>query len=171
MKKTESNIAYIDAANLHFGLRALGWKINYTRFRVWLTEKYGVQTAYLFIGLLGDKSGLYQHLQEAGFVLIFKETVMSADGKPKGNCDAELVLQAAQDAYEKNHSKAIIVSSDGDYACLVRFLKEKGKNPVIISPSNKCSVLLKKTDVPLTYLDTIRVHLEKEKAPDADGTA
>ena len=59
------------------------------------------------------------YLQECGFILIFKEVVYNSDGEPKGNCDADLVLQVAKDTYENKFNKAIIVSSDGDYACLI----------------------------------------------------
>lgn len=47
MTRSKNNIAYIDAANLHKGISALDWKLNYRRFRIWLSEKYHVQTAYL----------------------------------------------------------------------------------------------------------------------------
>ena len=43
-----NNYAYIDGANLHKGVHSLGWKLDYKRFRVWLSEKYGVRVAYLF---------------------------------------------------------------------------------------------------------------------------
>ena len=173
MKKNENNIAYIDAANLYFGARALGWEIDYARFRVWLAEKHSVKTAYLFIGLIVGKSERYTALQQAGFILIFKETIWGIDGKPKGNCDADLVLQATQDNYEATYNKAVLMSSDGDYGCLVKFLQTKGRRPVIISPNNKCSILLRRTNAQITYLDTLRslVEIRKEKAPDADGTA
>ena len=89
----ENNIAYIDGANLHRGIAGFGWTLDYSRFRVWLSEKYGVKNAYIFIGLIPKYKDLYTYLQECGFTLIFKEVVYDGDGKPKGNCDADLVLQ------------------------------------------------------------------------------
>lgn len=124
MKKESNNFAYIDGANLHRGIESLGWKLDYSRFRVWLSEKYWVKSAYLFIGLIPKYKELYKYLQESGFTPIFKEVVYDGNGKPKGNCDADLVLQAARDAYENKFDKAIIISSDGDYASLIKFLKE-----------------------------------------------
>ena len=58
---------------------------------------------------------------------MFKEVIYDGDGKAKGNCDADLVLQATRDAYEDKFGSAIIVSSDGDYAGLVKFLKRARK--------------------------------------------
>lgn len=174
MKNKENNFAYIDGANLHKGAVTFSWLMDYRRFRVWLTEKYGVKNAYIFIGLIPKYKELYKYLQECRFTLIFKEVVYDGDGKPKGNCDADLVLQAARDTYENKFNEAIIVSSDGDYASLIKFLKDQGKLKVILSPhpKNLCSILLKRTGAPISYLSDQRSILEaqKEKAPDKDGT-
>lgn len=175
MKNKSNNFAYIDGANLHKGISGLDWKLDYARFRVWLSEKYSVNHAYIFIGLIPKYKDLYTYLQEAGFTLVFKEVVYDGSGKPKGNCDAELVLQATRDTYENKFNKAIIVSSDGDYSGLVKFLKERDKIKTILSPHNKdlCSILLKRTNVPIAYIKEQRLILQtqKEKAPDADRIA
>ena len=174
MKKPENNFAYIDGANLYRGVESLGWKLDYRRFRVWLSEKYGVKSAYLFIGLIPKYKELYKYLQEAGFTLVFKEVVYDGEGKPKGNCDADLVLQATRDAYENKFDKAIIVSSDGDYASLIKFFKERGKLKAILSPhtQNLCSILLKRTGVPIAYFNDQKriLQIQKEKAPDGNET-
>ena len=60
----------------------------------------------------------------------------------KGNVDAELVLYAAAIEYS-HYNKAVIVSSDGDFACLIKFLDEKNKILKIITPTSKYSKLLK----------------------------
>lgn len=170
--KKNINIAYIDGANLHKGIKSLGWELDYARFRIWLTEKYSVKRAYLFIGLVPKYKDLYTYLQESGFTLVFKETTYDGDGNIKGNCDADLVLQAVKDYYENNFKEAIIVSSDGDYSSLVKFLKEKNKLKAILSPANNkmCSILLKRTAVPIIYLNDKnpilkKKGLEKKKPP------
>ena len=154
MKNKENNYAYIDGANLHKGTASLGWKLDYKRFRIWLRDKYGIENAYLFIGLISDNKDLYTSLQEMGYVLVYKEITYDGAGKVKGNCDADLVLKAITDYYEKNYNKAVIVSSDGDYAGLVKFLKEKDSFLSLISPSDKCSYLLRKLNVSIVYLNT-----------------
>lgn len=170
-----NNFAYIDGANLNKAAKELGWLLNYKRFRVWLSEKYGVKRAYIFIGLIPKYKNLYTYLQESGFTLIFKEVIYDGTGKPKGNCDADFVLQAVRDTYENNFEKAIIVASDGDYSSLIKFLQEKNKLFVILSPSipEKCSILLKRTGAKISYINEQRSILEtqNEKAPNADETA
>jgi len=161
MKKQENNFAYIDGANLYKGAADLGWGIDYKRLRLWLTNKYKIKRAYLFLGLVPKYARLYTHLQEVGFVVIFKETTCDENGKVKGNCDADLVLQSVCDTYEKNFDKAVIISSDGDYAGLVKFLHNRGKLLSIISPNNHCSVLLKRTNARILYLDWVKNKVNK----------
>ncbi len=158
MKSQRNNVAYIDGANLHKGSEHLGWKLDYARLRRWLLEKYAVQKAYLFLGLIPKYKSLYTRLQEMDFILVFKEVIYDSDGKVKGNCDADVVVRAMRDAHEGDFSEAVLVSSDGDYASLVRFLVEKRKIKVVLSPyeTKKCSVLLKRTGVLIAYISDQR---------------
>ena len=183
-EKVRINIAYIDATNLDKALRNhLKWQLDYKRFRVWLKEKYDVDRAYIFIGLIARYKDLYTYLQGCGFELAFKD-VIYAGGKPKGNCDSDLLMKASSDFYIGDLNKAVIVASDGDYAPLVKVLHNGARLKTILSPGNaeKCSILLKRTGAPIAYINDQRSILEikidpqiplpiKEKAPDADRTA
>lgn len=60
----------------------------------------------------------------------------------KGNVNAELVLYAS--AIEYNHyDKAVIISSDGDFACLAGYLEKNNKLLKIITPTKTYSKLLR----------------------------
>lgn len=163
MQKDTKNFAYIDGANLYKGVKSSDWRLDYKRFRVWLSEKYVVKNAYIFIGLIPRYKDLYAYLQECGFILIFKEVIYDGEGKAKGNCDADLVLQAACDTYENKFDSAVLVSSDGDYASLVKFLMGRGKLRAVLSPhtKDKCSILLKRINAPIVYLDEVRGFFKK----------
>ncbi len=171
MSSKTKNVAYIDGSNLHNGVKALTWDFDYARFRIWLTDKYNIEQAYLFLGLMPKYKDLYTYLQECGYTLVFKEVIYDQAGKAKGNCDADVVVQAMRDAYENRFNAAVLVSSDGDYAPLVKFLIEKEKMMVVLSPyeTKKCSVLLKRTGVKIAYITDQRSVLQKEKAPNVDG--
>lgn len=92
MQKALTNVAYIDNTNLHKGVEAEGFAVDYGRFRTYLREKQGVKTAYIFIGYVPGNEERYRRFQEQGYTLIFKPTIPDGNGKIKGNCDAELVL-------------------------------------------------------------------------------
>ncbi|HAQ05817.1 TPA: hypothetical protein DCP13_03430 [Candidatus Azambacteria bacterium] len=163
----ENNYAFLDSQNLNLSIRELGWRIDWRRFRVYLKEKYAVTKAFLFIGFVEGNSDLYKSLQDAGFICIFKPTLKYKAGTTKGNCDAELVLQAMIEY--PNYNKAIIVTGDGDFYCLVKYLAEKQKLESVVVPNrDKFSALLKfKICRPyLRFMNNLKNKLEykKEKA-------
>ncbi len=144
MKKAQSNYAFIDSQNLNLGVRSQGWVLDFKKFRVYLSEKYGVKTAYLFIGYIQKNQDLYSNLQKYGYVLIFKPTLPDGDGNIKGNVDADLVLQAMIEY--PNYNQAVIITSDGDFYSLVKYLYGKSKLKTVISPYyDTCSTLLRQT--------------------------
>ena len=158
MESVPNKIAYVDGANLHKGITSSAWKLDYRKFRSWIRQKFSVTDAYIFIGMMPKHADLYTSLQSTGFKLIFKEVVYDGDGNAKGNCDADLVLRAMRDYYEHTQSAVVLVSSDGDYAPLVKFWLEKSVHCTILSPApvQKCSILLKRTGVPIVYLEDVK---------------
>lgn len=156
-----NNCAFIDAQNVHLGIKSLGWDLDWTKFRIYLREKYAVSTAYLFIGFIQSNQNLYSELQKAGYILVFKPIILDGNGKAKGNCDADLVLQAILKINE--YDKAVIVTSDGDFYSLVRHLYENNKLLFVFSPYVKtCSKLLKKEAKEKIYsMDNLRKKLQR----------
>lgn len=120
-----NNYAFIDSQNVNLGTRDFGWKLDWKKFRVYLKEKYGAAKTFPFIGYIEGNNKLYKSLQDAGFICIFKPTLIYKDGTTKGNCDAELVLQAMIEY--SNYGKAIIVTGDGDFYCLINHLIEQNQ--------------------------------------------
>lgn len=154
------NYAFIDSQNLNLSIQGMGWKLDFLRFRIYLKEKYKVKIAYLFIGYMPENQDLYNSLQKYGYVLIFKPTLKYKDGKIKGNCDAELVLQAMIDY--PNYERAIVVSGDGDFHCLVHYLTQQDKLEKVLIPNrNSYSALLKKAGAnKLAFLNDLKEKLE-----------
>jgi len=137
------NFAFIDGQNVNLGIRDLGWRVDWRRFRIHLEEHYRVTRAFYFVGFIPDNQALYTRLQKTGHTLVFKPVTYRGDGKPKGNVDAELVLQAMIEY--PHYDRAVIVTSDGDFACLVRYLYEQDKLERVLSPNRKgCSALSKR---------------------------
>lgn len=163
MKSKENNYAFIDSQNLNLGVRSQGWFLDFLKFRVYLAEKYGVKVAYLFIGYIQKNQDLYSSLQKCGYVLIFKPTLPDGDGNIKGNVDADLVLQTMIEF--QNYDKAVIVSSDGDFYSLVKYLYGCDKLRMVISPYHKtCSSLLRQSaKEKVVFIDNLRQKLEYTK--------
>ncbi len=159
MNKYENNYAFIDSENLYKGVLNLGWKLDYRKFRTYLKHKYHISKAFLFIGFIPTNANLYRLLQDDGYTLIFKPTLISKDGTSKGNVDAELVLHTMIEY--PNYDKAILITSDGDFGCLAEYLYGKEKLKNVLSPCReKCSVLLRKqAKEKMIFLDTLRQKL------------
>ena len=159
------NYAFIDGQNLNLGVKSSGWRIDYKKFRLYLKNKYKIKKAFMFIGLIANNQKLYTDLQAAGFILIFKQTVQYFEnGKRtvKGNVDAELVLYASAIEFT-NYDKAIIVSGDGDFACLLKFLEEKDKLLNVIVPNSKYSKLLKPFSKYVININQLKKSIEYKK--------
>ena len=159
-------IAYIDASNLRFWVAQSGWELDYKSFRSWLRDKFWVTKAILFMWLVPEYADLYNYLQSIGYDIIFRPTLTSKEWKTKWNVDGEVILEMCSNFYEGKLEKALLVSGDGDYHCIVHFLKNHATNISIISPNQKyLSYLLRKSGVPLIILDDFKNKLKK-KPPD-----
>jgi len=138
-----NNYAFIDSQNVYLAIKDLGWSIDWKKFRIYLEEHYNIIKAFLFIGYIEGNNRLYAELQDAGFICIFKPVLSYRNGTIKGNVDAELVLHAM--IQSSNFEKALIVTGDGDFYCLIQYLLEKNKLKAVLVPNrNKYSALLKR---------------------------
>jgi len=147
IRKTKQKIyAFIDSQNLNLGVRSQGWRLDFGKFRQLLITKYKVKKTFLFIGYVEGNQSLYTYLQSVGYICVFKPTLELKDKKGeikvKGNVDAELVLHAMIEW--SKYDKAIIVSGDGDFHCLIEYLAMKEKLSKLIVPNKRYSSLLRK---------------------------
>jgi uncharacterized LabA/DUF88 family protein len=168
--KKLGNYAFIDSQNLNLGIRSLGWRVDYKKLRLYLKNKYNVTQAFMFIGHVSNNQELYTELQNAGFNMIFKPTVQYFENDKqtvKGNVDAELVLYAAAIEYQ-NYDKAIIVSGDGDFACLLEFLESRNKLLHVLTPNNKYSKLLIPFARHIVHMSRVRKSIEYKKTSIGD---
>lgn len=172
---TQKVYAFIDSQNLNLGvrndvrfgkiLRYKGWDLDFAKFAVYLRENLKVQKAFLFIGFIAGNEKLYKMLKEAGYELIFKpilEIKSKKEVKIKGNVDAELVLHAMIN-YRK-YDKAVIVSGDGDFHCLVEYLHQQGKLGHIMIPNKwGYSSLLRKFGKFFRYVNDLKPRLQEQR--------
>jgi uncharacterized LabA/DUF88 family protein len=166
MKRLNNNYAFIDSQNLNLGVLDQEWEIDFARFRVYLKEKYNIYKAFLFIGYVKGNEGLYKYLQEAGYICIFKPTLELPNGEVKGNVDAELVLHTM--IHINDFDKALIVTGDGDFHCLIEHLLGRKKLLALMVPNQKkYSGLLKKKDFrPYTrFVSDIKNKVQKKEKP------
>lgn len=171
--------AFIDSQNLNVGVQKFGWKMDWKKFRQFLTDKYGVTKAYMFIGYVPEFESLYQQLHEAGYLIVLKPTfdmtrvqptaeekeqklkskdqAEKEDRPTKGNVDADLVLWAMKEI--PHYSKAVIVSGDGDFYALIEYLDEQKKLLKLLAPNAHYSGLFNRFESYVERLDKYKQEL------------
>ena len=89
--------------------------------------------------------------------------MQGAKGKIKGNVDAELVLHAMKEM--PHYDKALIVSGDGDFCCLIEHLQKMNKLLNLMVPDmNQHSSLLRKFSPDIVFMNNLRGKLEYKRA-------
>ncbi|MBP9779620.1 NYN domain-containing protein [Candidatus Gracilibacteria bacterium] len=129
----EKTYVFIDSQNVNLAIRDQGWQLDWNKLFRHLVKKYHAEKVYLFIGYIPLNQSLYTRLQNIGYILVFKPVLDLGSGRTKGNVDAELVLQAMIEY--THYTKAILITGDGDFACLVRYLREQEKFKLLIVPN------------------------------------
>lgn len=159
METKPNNYAFIDSQNLNLSIQQQGWKLDFRKFRIYLRDKYQISKAFIFIGYVPENQGLYTYLQEDGYILIFKPTLLLPKGKVKGNVDAELVLHSVIEM--PNYDKAFVVTGDGDFYCLAEYLIKKDKLLKLMVPNrDSYSSLLRKFSPFIVFMNNLKTKLE-----------
>lgn len=146
----DKNIAFIDGQNLYMATskrEVNSWDIDLARFRIYLEQKYHVTKAYYFLGFVqAENNDLYEEIQKAGFLLLFREHNPAMLGTKKGNVDSDIIFNVMKKLYKKeDFEKVVLVSGDGDYKRIVDFLIEEKRFEKILFPDAKrASSLYKK---------------------------
>ncbi len=137
----EHKLCFIDGQNLYIGtkLEEKAWDINFGKLRRYLSRKYKVKTAYYYLGYRNKiNRNLYKKLIKQGFVLVFKEHTSIMISKKRGNIDSDIIFDVMKKICEKEDlDKIILISGDGDYIKLIKYLIEKNKFEKILFPNKK----------------------------------
>jgi uncharacterized LabA/DUF88 family protein len=158
---SKNNVAYIDGQNLYMGTtkNEPRWLVDLARLRVYLEKKYHVTRAYYYLGFVQEGEvveKLYEEVQQAGFILVFRQHNSSMIGKKKGNVDSDIIFSIMKRLYKADISdKIVLVSGDGDYKMLVDFLIEENRFEKILFPNRKfrSSLYKKLSNNYFAYLD------------------
>lgn len=139
----ENNIAFIDGQNLHLWTAWENWKVSFSKFRIYLKDKFHIKEAYYFLWFLSDEEQeLYSSLQKAWFIILFREHSSNLKGKKKWNVDVDIVFEVMKKIIEQEvFDKIVLVSGDWDYIKLVNYLIEKKLLKKILFPNKKYSSL------------------------------
>lgn len=139
---------FIDAANIYYAQKSLGWRISYERLMKYLKKECGKQTkCFLYIAIIpgNEKQRKFLDLLDIlGYIVRTKtiKIIKMKDGKRlwKGNLDIELALEMYDTI--KSYNTAILISGDSDFAPVLDKIKQKRKRVLVISTKNHISIEL-----------------------------
>ncbi len=140
---------FIDAANILYSQRTLGWRIDYLKLKNYLENESKAVILNYYTGKVGslDKQIRFiEKLQLIGYKVHSKEIkLIRLNGNKylqKGNLDIELALDAykSKDQYDT----LLLFSGDSDFSYLIDLLKAEGKKIIVFSTRKHISVDLLK---------------------------
>jgi uncharacterized LabA/DUF88 family protein len=179
MKKPNAYIC-IDASNFHYYSIKAGWQIDWSKFKSYCEKRYNSLAFFYYEGIpsksqyfdihpehsLKDfiqakksKLNYFKFLKTLSFRVRHKPVARVYDNtagifKHKCNFDVELTIDTL-DGIE-NYDVFILLSGDGDFVKLIKYLKGKRKKTVVIAPSDRFSDNLEKAANQVIYLEDIK---------------
>lgn len=184
MKKLKAYIC-IDMSNAHYYLKREGWQIDWRKFKPYFEnifdspkffyyEKIPSKAVYLdihpghtfceFIETKKKKLNYFKFLNQLSFKVRHKPVgrvydATSGQHRHKCNFDVELTIDALDglDSYDV----FVLMSGDGDFTKLVKYLKGKKKKTVIIAPSDRLSNTLEEAANQVIYLEDLEAEIKR----------
>jgi len=167
-KKLGRIIIFIDAANIIYSCKDLGWHIKYKRLKDYFETRARLIKIYFYTARHDDFEGLNKLLAvlaklgiqvKSRQLKIYKQRDGTQD--VKGNVDGELIVDMMR--FRKRYDTAILMSGDSDFVHIVDYLRELGKKIIIISSRGHVSKDLIDVADLFLYLDDFKQYWSFEE--------
>ncbi len=135
---------FIDAENLFYSQRTLGWLVSYEKLMAYFREECGPETkVYVYTGKEEGndrQQNFLTMLERCDYLIRTKivKKIRTREGyKWKNNLDLELALEAFD--LHAQYDILVLVSGDSDFAILLDYVKKKGKRVFVMSTKGHIS--------------------------------
>lgn len=168
-KKSKPKISlFIDAANIFYSQRTLGWRVDYEKFLNYWKNQGSVKGVYFYTAVISKnekQAKFFKALKKIGYEVIAREVKViysKKDGKTilKGNFDVKVAIDLVLKAKEFNI--AILASGDSDFVPAVDYLKSLNKRVVVVSARGHIARELIKSASKYLPLESIKSEIKKE---------
>lgn len=165
LKPTDKLSVYIDGGNLFHCGDALGWRIDYLKFKSFVLQGRTPVDFTFYTGRAQSRAEqkFYQRLRAFGYtVKEFKLQIRPGGGRPKEKrVDTQIVADSLYDAFTGKFDIAAICSGDGDMIPAIEYLKIMGKRVEIFAYRSGLSWDIRTSGVSITDLTANRALLER----------
>lgn len=137
LKLKGKTAVFIDAANIFYASKTLKFRLDFSRLIQFFKINLNIRQISYYTGYDPDNKGQLKFLAKLeafGYYVVRKPVKkIKAKGKlvEKANVDVELAIDALEESL--SYKNIILVSGDSDFAYLVKKLKLRGKNIIVIS--------------------------------------
>lgn len=138
---------FIDAANVLYSQKSLGWRINFKLLAKYLKENLDPVFIGYYYGIDDDNEGQKRFLDimlDHGYTLRTKPVkfikLSSGDIIRKGNLDIELAIDLVLKKDE--FDTCLLFSGDSDFEGVLNLLKQGGKKIIVLSTKRHVSIEL-----------------------------
>lgn len=137
---------FVDAANIFYTQRTLGWRISYEKLKKYFKDECGSGLNKIFVYTATDSERPQQKkfldmLNANAFIVRTKEVkrIRVAKGlyEWKGDFDVELTMDVIDNIRE--FDTAALLSGDSDFAPVVNRMKKNGKRVIVMSAKDHIS--------------------------------
>lgn len=139
-KATEKTALFIDGANLHASIRALGFDLDYKKLLDYFEDNTRLIRAFYYTAMVEDQEfsslrPLVDWLDYNGYTVVTKNAKEFFDSagrrRIKGNMDIELAIDALEMSDHIDHM--VLFSGDGDFRSLVEAMQRRGCRVSVVS--------------------------------------
>jgi len=137
-EKLKRTMLFIDASNIYYSQRTLGWQIDYQKVINFFSTKANLKAAHFYSGTvthLAPQQKFLQKMRQFGYIVKTKEVKWIKTNQKKiigkGSLDIELALDLTHKT--RQYDTALLFSGDSDFAPAVAFIQSKQKQVIAFS--------------------------------------
>ena len=132
-----STYVFIDATNIIYGTKRLGWRMDFEKLAKYLWERFNAKRILYYAGVDDENKKqlkFYEKLQDFGYSLRLIPVKRFSDGKVKADVDSRMTFEMM--LYINKHDSVIVFTGDGDYYWVIEYL-QKNKQSIKLFGSGK----------------------------------
>lgn len=159
---------FIDAANVFYSQKTLGWRLDYEKFLSYWSKTGKVSGAYFYTAVISTNQKqlkFFKALERIGYKVITREVKVINDKRnkktiQKGNFDVKLAIDIV--LKEKEYDIAVLASGDSDFEPVVEHLQKIKKKIIVVSARGHISRELARKANKYLPLEKIKSEVKKE---------
>ncbi len=139
---------FIDASNIYFSQKTMGWRVDFKKLLEYFKTNVDIFKVSFYAAINPEnlkERKFHDFLEIIGYSVKHKEIKFIKDqkdnihgGHNKGNIDVDLTIDAVH--FRDSYETFILLSGDGDFESLIKYLKIYNKQCIVISAKKHIAI-------------------------------